>query len=197
VHSMPQVRVAQTKELDGGHVLLLKISNPTIGDVRLRFTASSYQGEPDFDNAEHKTSTRLANIIVDPLTQEHVSADLHTEQLKDLQPTPTIVLHSDEESIMDFGNRARQLPDFVRNWNPKPVSDTSLIFIGQSSSTAWLELSLKETGNTESNSNMALPLALQIEVGDGSWETSLIPVDPLGDDTTNTVSFDLVIVMVR
>ena len=43
--------------------------------------------------------------------------------------------------------------------------------------------------------NSAVPIALQIEVGNGSWDSSLIRPEKKGDATTkDLVNFDLVIV---
>jgi hypothetical protein len=64
--------------------------------------------------------------------------------------------------------------------------------VAQGISTAWFAL----TATGTHLENVAAPLALEIELGSGSWETSLIPPNlDLKADEVDKVILDLLIVM--
>ena len=47
----------------------------------------------------------------------------------------------------------------------------------------------------DQNVNSAVPITLELQVGDGSWESSLIqPQDDGNQDSKDLVSFDLVLI---
>ncbi len=74
-------------------------------------------------------------------------------------------------------------------------SDNQLRFVAQNASTAWYELSVVEPMiqhhlSTGATSSYGIPMILEIDLGNGSWESSLIPVEQEND----TVRLDLVLV---
>lgn len=187
-HVMPRVRVMRVEPVEGGRALLLKVTNPTLGSVRLCLTSSDYQGESDWDDPEKKTVV-LEELLVDTLTQTKVNAVVNTTSLKDLEPTPMVELLSAEDSIIELGGKAHKTPDEVVNWKPSPPSGESTVkVVVVSASTVWFELSLV---GEQAHSPSAYPMGLEIEIGNGSWETSLI--QPEGE--ADRVKWDLVIVI--
>jgi hypothetical protein len=213
-------------------VFLIKVSNPTLGTVRLRFTASSYCGEtPLFsnDDDDNMTTTNLPDLVVDTSSRSLnkptiVNAILQTNVLHEMPTTETVELLSAEDSIIELGaSRAREVPIPVLEWDSSNTIEScissslssslsSMKLVARSSSDAWFELtafwnyqgfenieqnvdtshSVLSSDNSNHLHRWAFPIALQVDLGNGSWDSSLIPPD------VNTVSdhatFDVVLV---
>lgn len=199
---LPRVRVSIHASDDTRHVFLFKVANPTLGAIRLRLASSKYSGEPDWDD-KTKTTPALENLLVDPMTQQFVNAKLAPDVSRTLQPTEVCQLEPAEDSFLELGKSSTEEPDVVTKWDAGdvlvdskvgPELPATLRLVGQKSSCAWFELVVLET-KMNSGVNCAVPLALQIEVGDGSWDSSLVQADPVKDDETkDLVTFDLVII---
>lgn len=148
-------------------------------------------------------SPYLENILVDPLNQEHVNAKLVPNVGSSIQASEVCALEAGEDSFLEFGRSSNEEPEQVAKWDAGDVlaeskvseeAPSSLRVVASRKSCAWFELVLLET-SMDAGINNAVPLALQIEVGDGSWESSLIqPEESKGDRNTDMVTFDLVIV---
>jgi hypothetical protein len=160
-------------------------------------------GEPVWDDPSN-TTPNLGNVLVDPFTQQHVDAILVPGLAHDLQSTEICQLEAAEDSFLELGKSSNEEPDEVATWDAGDVlvdskvspeaSSSSLRLVGQKNSCAWFELVLLEK-SMEKGVNCAIPVALQIEVGDGSWESSLIQPQPVnGDEAKDMVTFDLVII---
>jgi hypothetical protein len=135
------------------------------------------------------------------------------------QPTKTVELLPAEDLIIESGRTshttgtssnqqsdATTIPLNILNWDPTTADSTteenSIRFIGQNSSTAWFELTTTNTttNNTITTGSSAttsgevqsygIPIALEIELGNGSWESSLIPIQNEND----MVAFNIVLV---
>ena len=85
-------------------------------------------------------------------------------------------------SFLELGGSSVLEPEAVARWLAEdalegaPVSDsspTSIRLVGQRKSCAWIELVVLEPP-IKPAIHCAVPVALQIEVGKGSWESSLI-----------------------
>jgi hypothetical protein len=213
-------------------VVLLKVTNPTLGSLRLRFAASPYVGEPDWDSVDgdgaapsadadpNQFTDSLPGLMVHTFTQTHWDVEYDSGVLRDLPASETVELHSSEDSIIEMGgHKARQTPPEVVNWEPPPTVAAStdedgtkpvLRLVTHRASSAWFELAFveparfceadetAERARTHAPDRLAwaVSLRLEVEVGPGSWETSLIP--PLstgGSDATSVdrVPFDLVL----
>jgi len=251
VHVIPNVSVVKATTIADGNekkrvVALLKVTNPTLGSIRLRLAPSSYRGEPYWDDGGDAVDSNattedadapaprnpiLTDLLVDTWTQTRVDAKLVERKVsnaEDVKPTDTVELLSAEDSIIEMGSssRARQVPDEVSNWAPATsatsASTMSLKAVAHSASTAWFEMSIpgssleNEEGNEgEKGSGTgqrktkapAVPFALQIEIGNGSWESSLIqPLQGVvaaqkGEEAASAaaaidrVTFDLVLIV--
>ena len=200
---LPRVRVSIHASDETRHAFLLKVANPTLGAIRLRFASSKYTGESEWDD-KTKTTPLLENLLVDPLTQQYVDAKLTPSVTKNLEATAVCELEPAEDSFLELGKSSNdELLDAVAKWDAGdvlfdskvgPEQPASLRLIGQKNSFAWFELVLLET-KMEKGLNCAVPLALQIEVGDGSWESSLVQAEPVaGGEGKDVVTFDLVVI---
>eukprot|EP00429_Kryptoperidinium_foliaceum_P068270 CAMPEP_0176074908 /NCGR_PEP_ID=MMETSP0120_2-20121206/37438_1 /TAXON_ID=160619 /ORGANISM="Kryptoperidinium foliaceum, Strain CCMP 1326" /LENGTH=130 /DNA_ID=CAMNT_0017408609 /DNA_START=217 /DNA_END=606 /DNA_ORIENTATION=+ len=128
--------------------------------------------------------TRLQDVLVDPFTDQHVTAELMPAVVKDLEPTEMCELEPAEDSFLELGKSTfNDVPDLVASWDAGDVlfdskvsndgPSSSLKLIASKNSTAWFELVVLE-GSAASGIDNAVPIAMEIEVGKGSWESSLI-----------------------
>ena len=194
---MPRLRIVQLHryESDGGTsvVVLLRVTNPTLGAVRLRLTKSSYEGEANTWNDEEEASTTLMlnGLLVDSLTQTVLDVELKPGLTTHLKETDTVELLSAEDSILEMGVRASDMPESVRQWDPSTATGEtcSLRHVATSASNAWFELRVRDTAKATLRAT-AVPIAFEVDVGNGSWESSLI--EAKGED--DKVTFDIVLV---
>jgi hypothetical protein len=254
IYTVPQVQVTQEvcydteKGFDTSEektslkrrCLLLQVSNPTLGPIRVRLLLkqptsspesiyndeSSYWDDSEPDADATKQTAIFRNVLLDPL--HHTTTDeLHVLQigsesmaLNDM--TQKIELHSMEDSLLlDYPSATvnstsinresaerNAVPDVVRQWGRSKVDNISdesdnnnptLRLIAQNASTAWYELSIcapmiyhhDVAVNSKPAPSYGIPLLLEIDVGDGSWESSLIPVQKEND----VVQLNLVVVL--
>jgi hypothetical protein len=186
-------------------VFLLKVSNPTLGSVRLRFSKSAYGGEKEYWNdtagqsSTNGSTTLFAGLLVDTLEQRFVQAELKPALMNGLETTETVELLSAEDSIIELRGKTLRTPELVMNWDPELVlkrvdtAEGSVPFIrlvAQSAADAWFEVVVLEAQADVSMAS-AVPLALEVDLGHGSWESSLIPTKDVAKDM---VVFDLVLV---
>lgn len=186
---------------DTKHAFLFKVSNPTLGVIRLRLSSSSYKGEPVWGHITRSTPV-FENLLLDPLTQECVNVKLLPGVVKGLEQTKTCSLEPSEDTFLELGKSAAVEPEEVSNWDASDVlfeskvsedKTSTLRLVAQQKSCAWFELVLLET-KMDDGFKCGVPIALQIEVGDGSWESSLIqPVSKL-ISRRDFVTFHLVVV---
>ncbi|VEU43001.1 unnamed protein product [Pseudo-nitzschia multistriata] len=198
VEVLPRVRVSAAATDGSRHAFLIKVSNPTLGTVRLRLAPSPYAGERHWDNNE-VTTKRLENIIVDPFKRISLDAVLDVEVANKIEATDMCELEPVEDSFLELGNKTSDnVPEAVSSWEAGNVLSDSKVSkensatlrkLGQKKSVAWFELVVMES-QRDSTAHTAVPVSMHLQVGDGSWESSL--VQSRGDD--DFVSFDLVIV---
>jgi len=195
VHVIPHVHGVRNILKDKSRIFLLKVTNPTLGPIRLRFCASSYIGEPGFDD-KAEVDGMISSLLLDTFTQRHADIQLNSDILQGMMATETVELLSAEDSFIELGGKSREVPESVANWRPSQASDKpAMKLVAQSASTAWFEMSIPSTdGETASQKAIpAVPFALQIEVGDGSWDTSLVQKKASEGDEQDRVTFHLVL----
>jgi len=199
VEVLPRVRVCAGGTDGMRHAFLIKVSNPTLGVVRLRLAPSSYTGECIWDNKD-LTTKYLENIVVDPLKRFSLDAFLATEITKGIRATSLCELEPVEDSFLELGNKTSNVPEAVSYWEAgdaifdarvSKANPATLRELGQKKSVAWFELVVMEP-QTDSGAYSAVPITMQLQVGDGSWESSL--VRSRDDGNGDFVSFDLVII---
>jgi hypothetical protein len=199
---LPRVRVSIHASDGSRHAFLLKVSNPTLGLVRLRLAASAYSGEAEWDDKDVK-SPSLKNLLVDPLTQVSVNAQLDTAVSRSFSQTETCELEAAEDSFLEFGKTSDDFPEDVAKWDAGDILfdskvskdlPSSMRLVGRKKSVAWFELIVIEHEMQQNKVYCAIPVALQIQVGGGSWESSLVQSQQRDDeDPQDFVSFDLVL----
>jgi len=217
VHVIPHVTVVKSGDVEVNNeshrALLLKVTNPTLGSIRLRLAASSYRGETSWD--DDAESVQLPELLVDTWSQTIVDAVLAPDLSEGLEPTATAELLSAEDSIIEMGVKTREVPEDVANWDGASCMASSASHVGgasslrssvrllaHSASSSWFELTLlgipkkHQRDDASAGTATAVPLALQIEVGNGSWESSLIQSQiTKGHGEPDRVIFDLILII--
>jgi hypothetical protein len=167
----------------------------------MRLAASLYAGEPGWDETE-SVSGQLQNVLVDPFTDQHINAQIMPQAVRSLGPTEICELEPAEDSFLELGKVADEVPEAVAKWDAGDVlydskvspdgPGASLRLITSKNSMAWFELVVLE-GSVAKGMDSAVPLSMEIEVGNGSWDSSLINPEQKEQDEKDMVSFDLVI----
>ena len=203
IHVMPRIGVLKHGTKSSYRVFLIKVTNPTLGPVRLRFATSSYQGEKDWED-NTKRNFLISDLLVDDIFQVHMNLELRTELSTKMRQTESVELQSAEDSFIELGGKSTEVPDRVKNWelgdfdttkSSEGSMESEMRLVASSASTAYFELALANAAGpaTKENHAVAVPLTLQLETGNGSWESSLIQKVTKGDNEADWVSFDLVI----
>uniref|UniRef100_A0A7S4MWN0 Dynactin subunit 4 n=1 Tax=Odontella aurita TaxID=265563 RepID=A0A7S4MWN0_9STRA len=223
VHSVPRVSVLRhgTATAAGSrklHALLLSVRNPTLNSVRIRLGPSSAptgrEGWVDPDE--------LDDVLVDGIDGRRVSARWiggnddgcgggggEGDNGPSLpRPTETAELESVQDAFLEMGRgRGGASPEEVESWDAASVLAGNrdeipfLRLIAAKEDKAWIELVVAEEGEGGSGSDtlagashVAASLSLMIEVGEGSWESSLVKRQPPEKEgEVDTVNFDLVV----
>ena len=207
VHVVPRVEVfnSGTGPSSGNVAALLKVNNPTLSMIRLRFA-----GPNVLEERAHIEENELENILIDPFTETTVvKAGLCSlDSLRSISPTDWIELDSAEDLLLDIGKRQDDDPEAVRSWDFASVLDAKetnypeLKIVASRGDTSWVELTLPhaamvdgiEDKNPET-SYVAVPLSLHIEVGRGSWDGSLIKRLDLPEQEQDIVQIDFVVLL--
>lgn len=199
---VPRVRVSKHASDGTKHAFCLKVSNPTLGNIRFRLASSTYEGEPVWAGDSTARNSLLENICVEPLNQKIVSACLAPDIGKSIQTSTICEMEPGEDSFLDLGRSIYDEPELVYKWKADEVlaeskvsaeNPSSIRVIDSRKSSAWLEFIVMETPLQDGYSS-AVALSLQIEVGNGSWESSLIQPEKQEGDKKDMVNFDLVLV---
>jgi len=203
IEVLPRVRVSIDASDGSRHAFLIKVSNPTLGNIRLRLSPSNYSGERLWDS-KTQTTAYLENVMVDPLKRVSIDAHLDTDVTKAIDATGFCELEPAEDSFLALGNKTSDnIPEAVSSWEAGDILFDSKVskeipatlrHLGKKQSVAWFELVVLESEN-DPNVHSAVPITMDLQVGDGSWESSLVqPRDDGDQDSKDFVSFDLVII---
>ena len=196
VHAVPRVRICRQGEdlTCQKYAALLKVKNPTLNTIRLRLSGPS---SLDVDTEEANYTPfplvdprELQNLLVDPFSETFVQGRLCSpDATSSVTPTDFFVLDPADDPFLDIGKGHEGDPSEVRDWDAMAIlgaldigKASQLRIVSTKGDTAWVELvvcnadTVDEVSSDTVNANacLAVPLALQIEVGNGSWEASLI-----------------------
>ncbi|KAL3769182.1 hypothetical protein ACHAW5_000652 [Stephanodiscus triporus] len=196
VHVVPRVRLCRhgADLACQKYAALLKVKNPTLNTMRLRLSGPS---SPEVDNEEANNppvplidKRELQHILVNPFTEKFVQGRLCSPNAtSSIMPTDFFVLHPVDDPFLDVGKGQEDDPSEVSNWDATTIlgavgdgTTSQLRIVATKGDTAWVEMVLcnaatdaeVSSDTTYANAYLAVPLALQVEVGNGSWEASLI-----------------------
>ncbi len=205
IHVVPRVQLCRygTDPTSGKVAVLLKVKNPTLNMIRLRFSGPN-------SSEEVVNSKELENILIDPFMETTIAkADLcSSDSLSSIDSSEWIELDSAEDLLLDIGKRQQEDPEVVSSWDFAPLLDTldsdslpKLTIVASRGDTSWVELVIPNTvvvgsdGVKAPGNYFAVPLSMQIEVGNGSWEASLIKRRDLPEEEHDLVQLDFVVLL--
>ena len=168
------------------HALLLSVTNPTLGMIRLRLNGADLRSF-DASTASDGEGYTLRNIRIDSLGRCRANVRM-------IGSTSTIVLpdmvelEAVEDALFDIGAGQSKEPKEVETWDANAIlkatecDDEGLSVcpfsaVAVSKDRAWIQLVIEEDGFKETSTPgefVAFPATLQVEIGNGSWESSLI-----------------------
>ena len=222
IHIMPKVQITYHASSSSSHALLLRITNPTLSSVNVRFnlSSSSTSEENELEDAVLDTKYTTKSFLIDPINKLSIQAKNipTTYSISTPTTTPMISLDPVEDAFLELGKGKIEIPAIVKDWNgvkaldlwqeskddnTKSDSDSyNIQLLAQEKDIAWVQLLLHDplfsddlteddAPNTKENF-YATSIALEIEVGNGSWESSFIK--PKTDVEMDLVSFPLYLV---
>jgi hypothetical protein len=208
VHVVPRVQICRhgSDSTRQRYAVLLKVRNPTLSMVRLRFSSPSFSKPGDCPTGEQISTIperELQNIPIDPFRETFANARICSpSSTESLGPTEWLVLEHAEDLFLDMGKGREEDPTEVRDWDASLALDSlgsrisEFHVLGTRKDTAWVELVLSTDSNTEDihpkKFYLAIPMAMQIEVGNGSWDGSLIKKRDLPEENIDFVTLNLV-----
>ena len=173
--------------------------------IRLRFSGAHTL--PDGGKIDAK---ELENILIDPFMETMIArAELcSSNSLSSITPSDWIELDSAEDLLLDIGKRQEEDPQAVRSWDFVPLLDAldsdslpKLKIVASRGDTSWIEMILPQSvvrGSDieKATSNfVAVPLSMQIEVGNGSWDASLIKRRDIPQQEKDLVQIGFVVLL--
>ena len=177
---LPNIRVVKAFSNETISAALLKVTNPTIGSIRLRFTASLYKGEKSNSTPDELIDT-LDDLLLDPVTRERGCVYL-LPLLQGMRDSETVELSSTEDSFLDLGSKAFEIPPEVVAWDPLSIQSTGVSLVTKTASIAYFQLKMEKsvaanTGTKSGTKSVGVPFSVDIDVGGGSWETVALDAD--------------------
>ena len=200
VHVVPRVHLCRFGVDESGqkYAALLRVKNPTLNMIRLRLAGP----ESNDDECDIVDARELQNILVDPFSETFVEGKLcPSDTVASITPTDFFVLDPADDPFLDIGKGAVVDPLDVRSWDANAAlgalgGDTvsQMRLVATQGDTAWVEMALCNDGPAEEDSSayLAIPLSMQVEVGNGSWEASLIKRRDLPEGEQDLVTLNLV-----
>jgi len=191
IHTIPRVSIHTYgfDQTSGRYALLLKVKNPTISMVRLRLKTMITQPAKAFQ--------QFSNLLLDSISMKTVNATMipPTEK-KGNNQMKYIELEPYEDIFLGFGKGGlSQFPSAVDEWDASKCISSYLIdkeessqslcmLVAQDKDSAWIQyiVSQQQQQNVkDQNIFMATPLILDVDIGEGSWESSLIQSEADGE----------------
>ena len=193
IHSIPRIQIKKTRynPTTNQYALLLQVKNPTLGPIRLRIHSN-------FDNAASSLFPNSSDIVVD-------SMSLQSEIVDIIPPAPsqkeTFTLEAAEDSYLDMGKESgattiAEWSERISNLDWSTGTERTCEPIVVNRDMAWVQFITEgtDTNTSSSSSNnqfIGTPLLLEIEVGEDSWESSLIRAREMENGEKDFVSFTI------
>lgn len=195
IHSVPRVSIKAVKydESTCRYALLLQIKNPTIGPIRLKIGTALEEKTKFPDSLE---------VVLDPLTFQKVNVNvIPTQNVKSSQPRmQQISLEAMEDAFLDVAKLIQNGP-FDANedaWVDWSSEENTCTLLSEQNDVAWIRYVTESIttpmkkelllGENDPTHYFGIPLKMEVEVSDESWESSLIQVEEKQDNEKDFVS---------
>lgn len=162
----------------------MNVKNPTIGPIRFRIHSN-------FDDS-HVFPSHYNNVVIDPITLDTAKVDIvqptKSESIMDL-----LTLDGVEDSLLETEKSDRF--DFS-HWTDNTIewdNTSAAKMIHMEKDSAWIEFIVRsgEHLNSSPVSSQGSPIIMDIEISQGSWESSLIQSVSTSNGEKEMVSFVL------
>ena len=143
-----------------------------------------------------KTFEQFSNLLLDSLSMKTVNATIIPSEKKGNHQMKYIELEPYEDIFLGFGKGGlSKFPSVVDEWDAskcissyfkdKEESSQSLcMLVAQDKDSAWIQYIVpqqQQQNVKDQNLFMATPLVLDVDIGEGSWESSLIQSETDGE----------------
>lgn len=190
IHSVPKVEICSYgNDKNNTYALLMKIKNPTLGIIRLRLLSES-SGNDSGDAMEN------ANLIIDSTTMEIVKAKTIPPLSAEMEGF--VALDPVEDAFLELGKGHSHHPTEVTNWDAQQILrdaevKSELKVVAQKEDSLWVQYLIADQNQAanETKNYLSTPLIMEIELGNGSWESSLIKTEKDLKDHVDTVRFTI------
>jgi hypothetical protein len=195
IHVIPKLTIFK-QQSPRQNKFLIQMANPNMCTVRARLAAAAAASQKKYTGEEYGNDKHvIKHVLMDSLEENYENVVLDWNATCNMAASDFVELESVQDSFLEMG-RVTLLPDAVATWNGSSVlvttaaEETSCRLVACQKDVAWFELHVKSsaivtnhTGDSSNNNDdfVAVPIALQIQVGDGSWESSLIPQKKTND----------------
>jgi hypothetical protein len=209
-NSVPRVQICQygMDSMRQKFAVLVKVRNPTLNMIRLRFSSPALPCSDDStgtgDHVDFIAKQELQNIPMDPFDQTFVNASVCLlDATKSLPPADWLVIESAEDLYLDMGKGQEEDPSEVQDWNASTVlssldnqASSKFRVLTTRKDTAWVEMVLLTDSAADDDDfvggHVAIPFGMQIEIGNGSWDASLIKRQDLPEGEIDIATLNLV-----
>ena len=185
VHNVPRVVIKASRQhpLTRHYAFLVHVKNPTISPIRFRIHSN-------FDE-NHVFPSMYHDVVVDPITLETATIDIvqpiQSESVMDL-----LTLDGMEDSLFETG----KMDGFdISRWTNETIEwdrTSAAKMIHWEKDAALLEYIVRGEHSTSNPASFhGSPLMLYIDIGQGSWESSLIQSTSVSNEEAEVVSFVL------
>jgi hypothetical protein len=197
IHGVPRVQIKAEKynAQSNQYALLLQVRNPTLGPIRLRLCCNVNETIEFPDSSE---------VILDPMTLQKATVNIMspTQQTDQGMNMEYISLEPVEDSFLDIGKEATTEFD-IDGWVQTEDLDWSLessfrllSFVSDVVCIQYITGSVQTREGLDENQNeecvyLGTPLSLEIEIGEESWESSLIQARVMEGEGKDLISFPI------
>jgi hypothetical protein len=197
IHGVPRVQIKAEKynAQSNQYALLLQVRNPTLGPIRLRLCCNVNETIEFPDSSE---------VILDPMTLQKATVNIMspTQQTDQGMNMEYISLEPVEDSFLDIGKEATTEFD-IDGWVQTEDLDWSLessfrllSVVSDVVCIQYITGSVQTREGLDENQNeecvyLGTPLSLEIEIGEESWESSLIQARVMEGEGKDLISFPI------
>uniref|UniRef100_A0A7S0G9X7 Dynactin subunit 4 n=1 Tax=Proboscia inermis TaxID=420281 RepID=A0A7S0G9X7_9STRA len=209
IHVVPRVKLLQFGKT-GNHkkfqtALLLKVENPTLSQVNIRFKGcGNIKKTTTNDKEEHY----IDRLVIDHMKRTYVDAVI-VGATNNANTSELTQLDAVEDAFLELGKKQSNSPIEVSSWTPASAlnkidesndKEAHFSIVAHQDDSAWFQVLFSDAGSSESTKtshklclHCALPISMQIEIGNGSWESSLL-TSSKGGEGDDFASFDMLVV---
>jgi len=196
IHGVPRVHIKAERynAQSNQYALLLQVRNPTLGPIRLRLCCNINEST-EFPDSK-------SEVILDPMTLQKATVNiiLPKQQIDQGMNMEYISLEPVEDSFLDIGKEATTEFD-IDGWVQNEDLDWSLersfrvlSVVNDVACIQYITASVQTRKGSDKNEEcvyLGTPLSLEIEIGEESWESSLIQARVMEGEEKDLISFPI------